>query len=88
MAKIIIPTPLRHLIHDHSEIIIECNELSDIINTLKKDYPQFCNQIFSENYKLKPFIRIYLNSELICISNELKLKSDDEIIIVCALAGG
>ena len=82
-----IPSALRSYTRQQSEVHVEGSSLGDVLTELDNRYPGFRFRIVTEQDKIRPHIRIFVNDEQ---TQELlaPLDKDDRIYIVCALSGG
>ncbi len=65
--------------------------IEDLINKLKKDYdPAFSTELFNEEGKIKKVYRIVVNGRNINLLDgfQTKLKDEDMVVIMPAIAGG
>lgn len=89
MAIVKIPTPLRALTENKTEIQINGKTIIEVIDNLDSIYSGIKDKIL-ENGKLKHFVNVYVNGEDIRYihSLETSIDNNDEISIVPAVAGG
>lgn len=89
-VKVRIPTPLRKLTNGADEVAAEGANINEIINNLEKSYPGLKERICEPDGKLRRFVNLYLNDEDIRFKEnmETKLKDNDELSIIPAIAGG
>ena len=82
-----IPSALRSYTRQQREVQVEGSTLGDVLSELDNRYPGFRFRIVTEQDKIRPHIRIFVNDEQ---TQELlaPLDKDDRIYIVCALSGG
>ena len=82
-----IPSALRSYTRQQREVQVEGSSLGDVLTELDNRYPGFRFRIVTEQDKIRPHIRIFVNDEQ---TQELlaPLDKDDRIYIVCALSGG
>ena len=87
---VLIPTTLRAFTNHRSEIILEGNTVSEVIQALSDEYPDTKKALFDENGQLRDFVNVFVGSENIKNLNgfETKLKSGDEVMLIPAIAGG
>ncbi len=85
-----IPTPLRKLTNNKSEVTADGTNIVELINDLEKKYPGIKNRICEENGEVRRFINIYKNEEDIRFlqGKETPVSDRDEISIIPAIAGG
>ncbi|MBI5885102.1 MAG: MoaD/ThiS family protein [Deltaproteobacteria bacterium] len=89
-VKVRIPTPLRKLTNGADEVAAEGANINEIINNLEKSYPGLKERICEPDGKLRRFVNLYLNDEDIRFKEnmETRLKDNDEVSIIPAIAGG
>ena len=89
-VKVRIPTPLRKLTDNKSEVIADGTNISEIIDDLEKKYPGIKNRLCEEDGKIRRFINIYKNEEDIRFlqGKDTPVSDSDEISIIPAIAGG
>jgi molybdopterin converting factor small subunit len=82
-----IPSALRSYTRQQREVEVEGSTLGAVLSALDGRYPGFRFRIVTEQDRIRPHIRIFVNDEQ---AQELlaPLKKDDCIYIVCALSGG
>lgn len=90
MPKVKIPGPLRRLVENKDEIIVEGTTLKEVIEKLGEINPEMKNRILDENGEVRRFINIYINNEDIRFMKGIntEVKDTDEITIIPAIAGG
>jgi len=88
--KVRIPTPLRKLTENQSEVQIEGDTIESILGNMDSSYPGIKERICDENGDVRRFINIYVNEEDIRFINgkETSVSDGDRISIVPAIAGG
>lgn len=88
--KVRIPTPLRKITNGADEVMADGRNVSEIIESLEKNYPGLKERICEADGKLRRFVNIYLNDEDIRFKKnmETELKDNDELSIIPAIAGG
>ena len=89
MAIVKIPTPLRALTENKTEIQINGKTIIEVIDNLDSLYIGIKDKIL-DNGKLKHFVNVCVNGEDIRYidSLETSIDNNDEISIVPAVAGG
>lgn len=82
-----IPSALRSYTNQHSDVSVDGSTLGDVLSSLDARYPGFRFRIVTEQDRIRPHIRIFVNDEQ---AQELlaPLHPQDRIYIVCALSGG
>ncbi len=85
-----IPTPLRKLTANQSEIEIDGETVESLIGNMEASYPGIKDRICDESGKVRRFINIYINEEDIRFldGTDTAVKAGDRISIVPAIAGG
>ncbi|HET8721738.1 MAG TPA: MoaD/ThiS family protein, partial [Nitrospira sp.] len=78
---------LRSYTKQQSEVDVEGATLGEVLGALDGRYPGFRFRIVTEQDRIRPHIRIFVNDEQ---TQELqaRLAQDERIYIVCALSGG
>jgi molybdopterin synthase sulfur carrier subunit len=89
-AKVLIPTPLRNLTNNEAEVAAEGATISQLIDSLGKNYAGLKDRLCDDNGKIRRFVNIYLNEEDIRFlqGEATVVKDGDQISIVPAIAGG
>ena len=90
-VKIIIPTPLRPSVEHQTELNVEFSgSIQELINELVVNYPKLRPYILGDDGSLRKFINLYVNDVDIrdLDQEDTKLKKDDILSIVPAIAGG
>jgi molybdopterin synthase sulfur carrier subunit len=90
MIKVRIPTPLRPLTKNQSEVEAKAGSITQMIETLNDAHPGIKDRLCDESGELRRFVNIYVNEEDIRFlkGKETSLKDGDEVSIVPAIAGG
>ena len=85
-----IPTPLRKLTGNQSEIEIDGETVESLIGNMEASYPGIKDRICDESGKVRRFINIYINEEDIRFldGTGTTVKTGDRVSIVPAIAGG
>ncbi len=85
-----IPTPLRKLTENQSEIEIDGKSIESIISNMDARYPGIRDRLCDESGTVKRFINIYINEEDIRFLEgiDTEVQTGDRISIVPAIAGG
>jgi molybdopterin synthase sulfur carrier subunit len=89
-VKVLIPTPLRNLTNNEAEVAAEGATISELIDSLGKNYAGLKDRLCDDNGKIRRFVNIYLNEEDIRFlqGEATAVKAGDSISIVPAIAGG
>lgn len=85
-----IPTPLRKLTDNQSEIEIDGETVESLIGNMEASYPGIKDRLCDESGKVRRFINIYINEEDIRFldGTDSTVKAGDRVSIVPAIAGG
>ena len=89
-VKLRIPTPLRRLAGNASELSVEGSTVSEVLDSLERDHPGFHERLFDERGEIRRFVNIYVGGEDIRFLKgvDTPLKDGEEVSIVPAVAGG
>jgi sulfur-carrier protein len=85
--RVHIPSALRSYTNQQSEVQAEGSTLGDLLSALDARYPGFHFRIITEQNRIRPHIRIFVNDDQ-AEALLTPLERDDRIYIVCALSGG
>lgn len=82
-----IPSALRSYTAQQSEVPEENATLAEVLAALDRRFPGIRFRIITEQDRIRPHIRIFVNGEQ---AQDLtaSLQQDDSVYIVCALSGG
>jgi molybdopterin synthase sulfur carrier subunit len=85
-----IPTPLRNLTGDLSEVTAASDSITALVEELEGVYPGMRERLLDERGELRRFVNLFVNGEDIRFREGLEtpLGEGDEISIVPAVAGG
>lgn len=89
-AIVRIPTPLRKLTANQSEIRIEGETIDTILSNMESSYPGIRGRICDDAGNVRRFINVYVNEEDIRFldGTGTPVQDGDKISIVPAIAGG
>ncbi|MEE2709024.1 MAG: MoaD/ThiS family protein [Gemmatimonadota bacterium] len=89
-VKVKIPTPLRKLTSNQSEIEVSGVTIDTVLSDMEASYPGIKDRICDESGDVRRFINIYVNEEDIRFMDGTgtPVKDGDRISIVPAIAGG
>jgi molybdopterin converting factor small subunit len=82
-----IPGALRSYTKQKGEIAAEGQTLAEVLSALDHRYPGLRFRIITEQDRIRPHIRIFVNEEQ-ARNLSIALQPDDQIHIICALSGG
>ena len=90
MPNVLIPTPLRKLTNDLSEVSAAGANIDEVLANLERAFPGVKERIFDEAGEVRRFILVHVNGEDIRFLDGLKtpVGDKDEVSITPALAGG
>lgn len=90
MPNVLIPTPLRKLTNDLSEVSAAGANIGEVLANLERAFPGVKDRIFDEAGEVRRFILVHVNGEDIRFLDGLKtpVGDKDEVSITPALAGG
>ena len=82
-----IPSALRSYTNRQGEVQVAGSTLGQVLSALDSQYPGLRFRIVTEQDRIRPHIRIFVNDEQV---QELltPLDAEDRVYIVCALSGG
>ncbi|MDX6766079.1 MAG: ubiquitin-like small modifier protein 1 [Candidatus Methylacidiphilales bacterium] len=85
-----IPPPLRGLTHNADTVNAEGATVGEIIADLEKNFPGIGDRLLDANGQIRRFVNIYVNGEDVRFLEDQStpVKSNDELSIVPAIAGG
>jgi molybdopterin converting factor small subunit len=78
---------LRSYTKEKNEIVAEGQTLADLLSALDRRYPGIRFRIITEQDKIRPHIRIFVNEQQ-AQNLSIALQPDDQIHIIGALSGG
>lgn len=85
--RVHIPTPLRSYTAQQGKVQTEGATLAEVLSALDRHYPGLRFRIITEQDRIRPHIRIFVN-EVQAQDLTVPLQSTDTVYIVCALSGG
>jgi len=85
--RVHIPTALRSYTAQQSEVQIDGATLADALTTLDRRFPGIRFRIITEQDRIRPHIRIFVNEEQLQ-DLTAPLHRTDSVYIICALSGG
>jgi len=89
-VKVRIPTPLRKLTKEQSEVDAAGSTIRDIVDDLEKQFPGFKERMCDEAGELRRFVNVYVGEEDIRFMEGLdtKIPDGESVSIIPAVAGG
>lgn len=90
MAKILIPTPLRHYVDNQAAVEVTGGTVGEALDDLVTKYDSMRKHLMDDAGKIRSFVNVYVNDEDIrhLEQNATALGADDTITIVPSVAGG
>ncbi len=90
MPSVLIPTPLRKLTSDLSEVSAAGGTVAEVLANLEAAFPGVKERLFDEAGEVRRFILVHVNGEDIRFLDGINtpVTDRDEISITPALAGG
>ncbi len=89
-VQVSIPTPLRNLTNNVDTVDAAGATIGEVLTDLEKQFPGIGERLLDAKGDVRRFVNIYLNGEDIrFLENQTTaVKTNDEISIVPAIAGG
>jgi adenylyltransferase/sulfurtransferase len=89
-VTILIPTALRKLTGDKSEIIVESKTIGEALDQLTIEHPVLKKHLFNKDNSLRNFVNVYINDEDIRYQSgiDTPVKDGSSISIIPSIAGG
>ncbi len=89
-VKVRIPSPLQKLTANKAEVLCNASSIDQMLSELEKQHPGLKERLCDTDGKLRRFVNIYVNEEDIRFlqGQDTKLKDNDDISIIPAIAGG
>jgi len=89
-VKVRIPTPLRKLTKDQSEVEAAGSTIRDVVDDLEKQFPGFKERMCDEQGELRRFVNVYVGEEDIRFLKglETEIPEGEQVSIIPAVAGG
>ena len=85
-----IPTPLRKLTNNQSEVEIAAATVGDLVDGLESAYGGIAEKLLDEGGEIRRYVNIFVNDEDIRFldGKDTPLTDGDNVSIVPAIAGG
>jgi molybdopterin synthase sulfur carrier subunit len=85
-----IPTPLRKLTNNESEVSVEAGSVGDLVDALEAAYSGIAEKLLDEKGDIRRYVNVFVNDEDIRFldGKGTALQDGDTISIVPAIAGG
>ncbi len=86
-----VPTALRKLTNDQPSVRLQAATVGQMFDALVKTYPEVKRHLFTDDGKLRNFVRVYVNDEDIQYlegGKDAPLEGGDTVTIVPSIAGG
>ena len=90
MSKVEILAPLKQYVDNQKVLEVNGGTVGNVVESLLKNYPRLKDQLFDSLNHPRDFINYFLNGEDIrnLEGFETKLKEEDKLVIMPAIAGG
>ncbi|MCY1034892.1 MoaD/ThiS family protein [Corallococcus sp. BB11-1] len=90
MATIRIPTPMRTLTRNQSEVQASGSTVGEVLRDLDARYPGMGARVFDERGAVRRYVNVFLNEEDVRAlqSLETPVKDTDRLTLIPAMAGG
>lgn len=82
-----IPGALHSYTARHSEVEVDGRTVAEVLAALDRRYPGLRFRIVTEQDRIRPHIRIFVNEDQ-AQHLAASVRPDDRVYIVCALSGG
>lgn len=88
--EVSIPTQLRALTQDKSEVAVSGATVAEVLNDLDANYPGIAQRLLDEDGRLRRFVNVYLDEEDVRFLDGLSTPVSDSsrLSIIPAVAGG
>ncbi|MEC7228271.1 MAG: MoaD/ThiS family protein [Candidatus Latescibacterota bacterium] len=85
-----IPTPLRKLTNNESEVSVEASSVGDLVDALEAAYSGIAEKLLDQKGDIRRYVNVFVNDEDIRFldGKGTALEDGDNISIVPAIAGG
>lgn len=85
-----IPTPLRKLTNNESEVSVEADSVGELVDALEAAYSGIAAKLLDDKGDIRRYVNVFVNDEDIRFldGKGTALKDGDNISIVPAIAGG
>ncbi|HWC13201.1 MAG TPA: ubiquitin-like small modifier protein 1 [Actinomycetota bacterium] len=89
-VEVSIPTQLRGLTQDKSEVAVSGTTVAEVLNALDANYPGIAQRLLDEDGRLRRFVNVYLDEEDVRFLDGLSTPVTDasRLSIIPAVAGG
>ncbi|MEX1142889.1 MAG: ubiquitin-like small modifier protein 1 [Thermoleophilaceae bacterium] len=90
MSTIKVPPVLRSSTGGEREVAAAGNDVGEVLRKLAEQHPATESQLFGEDGSLNRYVNVYLNDEDVRVLDGLdtRVKPDDTLVILPAMAGG
>src|SRR3989442_6414133 len=84
-----IPTALRRFADNQASVEVQGKTITEVLDSLTRQHAQLRQHLYTDDGKLRNFVRVYVNDEDIrAKGDDAPLNDGDEISIVPSIAGG
>ena len=90
MPTLRIPTPLRPYTEGQSEVNIQGQTVSEVMDDLIVQYPALAPHLFNGEGSLRPFVNLFLGEDNVKDLQGMKtsLSESDRLLLIPSIAGG
>jgi len=90
MPTLRIPTPLRTYSAGQSEIMLQGQNVSEVLDNLVVQHPDLQPHLFNDQGALRPYVNLFLDEENIdeLQGLETPLQDTDRLLLIPSIAGG
>jgi molybdopterin synthase sulfur carrier subunit len=90
VATVRIPTQLRNLVDNQSELSVDGGTVGEVLKALDAAHPGFGERVFDDHGKLRRFVNVFVDDEDLRFLQGLDTELTDRSVvsIVPAVAGG
>jgi molybdopterin converting factor small subunit len=89
MPRIYIPTMMRKCVDGKSSFEVSGQTVAEVLASAYRAFPALAAEVLDKDGRIKPFIAVFINStSLHDIENTARVRDDDEVHFVPAMAGG
>jgi len=82
-----VASPLRAYTHGAAQVSARGATLTALLADLERMHPGMCFRMIDEQQRIRPHIRIFINTRAIT-TLDAPLAPHDEVHLICALSGG
>jgi molybdopterin converting factor small subunit len=89
MPTVYVPTVMRKCVGGRASLDVAGQTVKEVLDKVYTTYPDLAKELLDGQGKTKPFVAIFLNSTSVKdIQDDAPVRTDDEIHLIPAIAGG